>query len=281
MLWLENGVKQNTAADMRQLGGRMVECSSRSRCAGKIWYHLECLQMRSAPRGKWVCPDCVSSEKMHDGKLAYTKLLLWMGLNDKIRHAAFQRNDGNATMRHWRVDLTEFHARGHHKYFILAHRLLSFMNGAASPQLSHSLKWNRTVNVSGGPNRNLEMDPYMEMLNRAYKESSRASKGQLTEATVNRHSRMLAVNTHVDALFDQHRCVRRKHGKPNRCAEVKQVAAIVVRNGLTKSVPGRYHHGLETMRLKQWTTPADMGKLRSQILQHRLNMFLSRRMTDL
>ena len=201
-------------------GEGMVECHSKGHCAGKGWYHLACIGLSRAPKGKWLCQACQEGEAGHDGKLEHSKVMLWIGLNDRLRHKAVRRNDGNSMVRHWRFDLSDFFVRGHPKYLMYCLRLLSNVSGAASPQLAHSLRWNRTVNTTGGPERNLEIDLYMEMLNRAYKESSRVSRGQLTSATVDRHSRMLAVNAKIDEVFDGNRCVRRKHGKPDRVGEV-------------------------------------------------------------
>ena len=264
----------------RESGERMIQCSSESRCAGRLWYHLPCLNMRKVPRGKWLCPTCTAEEEGVDEKLEHTKMVLWMGINDRIRYRAIRSNNGDAIIRHWRHDLVEFAVRNHYKYFILAHRLLANINGAVSPQLAHTLKWNRTVNISGGPDRNIEVDLFMEMLNRAYKESSKTSRGQLTQSTVERHSRMLSVCDNLNRIFDEHKCTRRRHGKPLRDEEVAVLASYVVKHNLTMQIPGRSFHGLKGLRLKSVTTPADMTKLRGRILQQRLNMFLDRHMVD-
>ena len=202
-----------------------------------------------------------------------------MGLSDRVRHTAVRQNDGLGMLRHWKFDLAELFTRRHNKYVIYCHRLLSNVNGAASAQLAHTLTWNRTVNMVGGPERNLEMDLFMEFLNRAYKESSKTSRGQLTETTIQRHSRMLSMGS-IDNIFDQHRTVRRKHGKPDRSSEVAEVAQYVVQYNLARPVPGRSYRGLQHLRLKDWTTPLDMTKFRGRIMQQRLNMYLDRHMVD-
>ena len=43
-------------------GGDMVGCDN-PKCAIK-WYHLSCLQMETAPRGKWMCPTCHPIKKL-------------------------------------------------------------------------------------------------------------------------------------------------------------------------------------------------------------------------
>ena len=150
----------------------MVMCSNEGQCVGKTWYHVGCVGLRKAPKGKWVCNVCTTRLTEIDHKLEYTKIILWKLLNARVCHTAVRFNDGDAMMCHWRFDLVAFYLEHHTKYFIYAHRLLSAINGATSQQLAHTLKWNRTVNPSGGVGKNLEMDFKMEMYNRAYKESS-------------------------------------------------------------------------------------------------------------
>ena len=261
-------------------GDDMVECSRQGRCTGLGWYHLSCVNLRRAPRGKWLCPHCTAFDASVDAKHEHTQLLLWMGLNDRVRHSAVRRNDGPAMVRHWKLDLAEFFTRGHTKYLIHCHRLLSNINGAASPQLAHTLTWNRTVNLVGGPNRNLEIDLYMEFVNKAYKESSKTSRGQLTPATIDRHSRMLAVGNNIDDLFDGTRVTRRKRGKPDRSSEIEEVATYVVQENLAKVIPGRSFRGLEALRVVDWTTPGDMSKFRGRIMEHRLKLYLERHTVD-
>ena len=215
-----------------------------------------------------------------DSKLEYTKLLMWMGLSDPVRHSAVRANDGEAMLRHWRFDAVKFFVRSHHKYLTFCLRLLSNVNRAASPQLAHTLTWNRTVNVVGGPDRNLEMDLFMEFINRAYKESSKVSRGQLTPATIERHSKMLAMGFQIDELFDKNRSVRRKHGKPDRSREVLSVAMDVVQYQLASCIPGRTHHGLQMLRLKDWTTPMDTTKFRGRIMQNRLDRYIDKHNVD-
>ena len=222
----------------------MVEYSEQGRCVGATWYHLNCAGLRSAPRGKWLCPKCSEAEASMDSKMEYTKLLLWMGLCDRVRHSAVYANDSEAMLYHCCFDAVEFFVRGHLKYLTFALRLLSNINGAVSPQLAHTLTWNRAVNLVGGPDRNLEMDLFMEFLNRAYKESSKVSRGQLTPATIERHCKMLAMGFQMDELFDMSRSVSRKHGKPDRSGEVLAVAVGVIQYQLVTCIQGRTHHWL-------------------------------------
>lgn len=118
---------------------------------------------------------------------------MWHGLSQKVRRDALRENDGKRIIMHWRFDLLNFYEHNHPKNFHVCHQLLSAISGAVSPRLQHSLTWNRTVNPNGGPGKNLEMDLQMEFFNKEYKESVKDAAGQLTEATIARHSQMVGV----------------------------------------------------------------------------------------
>lgn len=57
------------------------------------------------------------------------------------------------------------------------------------------------MNVRGGEGQNIAADLHMEHLNKAYKESVKAAGGQLTDATVERHSQMLGLQYELQELF--------------------------------------------------------------------------------
>ena len=126
----------------------------------------------------------------------YITGLMFAGLLDLVRHDAVRENDGLAMMSHWRLDMILFHNNHHPKYVLLGHRLLagivsciSFyafnlfnislcmyrctcLTGVAGwlpERLAMDSVWNRTVNLAGGPGRNLECDIVNEFLNREFK----------------------------------------------------------------------------------------------------------------
>lgn len=41
----------------------MVGCDARAQCAGNEWYHLECLGIRTVPKGHWLCQPCQEVKK--------------------------------------------------------------------------------------------------------------------------------------------------------------------------------------------------------------------------
>lgn len=142
------------------------------------------------------------SDRFRDLKKEYAHRLLWRGLNDLARADAVSENDGTRMIRHWKFDLMEFYEKHHPKYFVYAHRLLTNVGGAVSERLQHQLIWNRTVNIRGGGHNNMPKDLYNEFLNKEYKENSRDAGGQLTDATIARHSQMLGIGIKLFRLYD-------------------------------------------------------------------------------
>lgn len=118
-----------------------------------------------------------------------------------------RNGDGPGMIEYWRLDLIEFWQKGHWKYVVLGHNLLTgnihyfhmmysntvyscsilyvgsdtlhglwFMletgvNGFWGERVAADLVWNRTVNVRGGRGHNIAMDLENEFLNNAYKGS--------------------------------------------------------------------------------------------------------------
>lgn len=158
----------------------MIYCANKD-CMFGGWFHLDCLGLKEEPDGDWWCsPECRNyqpgkkkkttvADNLTDHKKSYALKVMWHGLNQRVRRDALRENDGNRIIMHWKFDLLNFFEHNHPKYFHVCHQLLSAINGAVSPRLQHSLKWNRTVNPNGGPGKNLEMDLQMEFFNKEYK----------------------------------------------------------------------------------------------------------------
>uniref|UniRef100_A0A8W8IKI6 Zinc finger PHD-type domain-containing protein n=1 Tax=Magallana gigas TaxID=29159 RepID=A0A8W8IKI6_MAGGI len=176
----------------------MVGCDNQQ-CKTE-WFHLKCVGLKDAPAGKWFCSkDCkiasskkkkLKSEPKEDGVYNYVTGLMFVGLMDLVRHDAVRENDGQAMMSHWKLDMILFHNNHHPKYVLLGHRLLAGVSGWLPERLAMDSMWNRTVNLAGGPGRNLECDIVNEFLNKEFKESLKDAGGNLTEETVHRHSQM-------------------------------------------------------------------------------------------
>ena len=42
--------------------GDMVECADES-CVNE-WFHYECMGLKTAPEGKWMCPECTQRKQL-------------------------------------------------------------------------------------------------------------------------------------------------------------------------------------------------------------------------
>lgn len=102
-------------------------------------------------------------------KYEYTKAVVWKGLSDMVKRDAVRENDGPLMLLYWKMDIAAFANDNHYKYFILAHRLLTSINGWKPRRIIEDLTWNRTVNLKGGAGHNNEMDLVNEFLNREFK----------------------------------------------------------------------------------------------------------------
>jgi hypothetical protein len=163
-------------------GADMIFCHNRN-CPNGVWLHLECFDMTpdDVPDGKWYCSDSCKKQKgtrkkrktvvenLLDGKRNYALLVMWRGLNQRVRQDAIRENDGNRIILHWKFDMLQYIQKHHPKYFLIGHRLLSALHGALSKRLQHVLRWNRTVNPNGGRGKNIAMDLQMEFFNKEYK----------------------------------------------------------------------------------------------------------------
>ena len=160
-------------------GEEVILCDNK-KCTFGQWFHLSCHQIsqEEIESPLWFCSSKCKAKHFSSSPTAtdncdhvyeYSRALLWRGLGEMVRHRSLRENDGNKIIRNWRFDMTDFFQYNHTKYFLAGHRLLSDTNGALSNRLAHQLVWNRTVNVRGGPDHNIEMDLQMEFYNRQFK----------------------------------------------------------------------------------------------------------------
>eukprot|EP00105_Crassostrea_gigas_P043801 XP_019927949.1 PREDICTED: uncharacterized protein LOC105340967 [Crassostrea gigas] len=214
------------------------------------WFHMKCVGLKTAPRGKWYCNQCKSgtdqpeSVVKPDLKNLYVRALTYHGLMDLVRHDAVRENDGDAMMGHWRYDVVQFHNRHHPKYVVLAHRLLAGIEGWLPERLAFDSVWNRTVNLAGGPGRNMEADIVNEFLNKEFKDSLRDAGGNITDETVARHSQMVgSFGKTLDKIFLGAADIQQRefivHEKSKFSDDLKQFVKILYPEELFKEIPGR------------------------------------------
>ncbi|CAC5398328.1 unnamed protein product [Mytilus coruscus] len=203
-------------------------------------------------------------------KKEYVEGLLWRGLNEIIRHDAIKENDGIRMFRHWKADLPDFYENNHPKYLIYAHRLLINVAGATSPRLREQLIWNRTVNVEGGARKNIPKDLHCEHLNRQNKENCRDAGGQLTQATIDRHSQMLGVGKMIKKVY-QEQVVEshikfKRHNTPDTDADVRHLTKTLQPLHLFNFQAGRSFNGFENSKTSKGVTFP--RKFKERLIRH-------------
>lgn len=164
----------------------MIGYSAGTKCTGKEWYHLKCLNMTNIPKGdRFVnlhAKLLKNKERLENLRVRQHRKISptmsattvvesfgWVGLNLLCRRNAVREADREAMMSHWKVDLVHFFSTKHPQYVILAHRLLVSINGWLPEKLRSYLIYNRTVNYEGGLGRNLPMDFMNEIINACIK----------------------------------------------------------------------------------------------------------------
>jgi hypothetical protein len=245
----------------------MIGCSAGTKCTGKEWYHLKCLNMTNIPKGDWFCkPACKTAKKQRKtrrstGKTTqkeptqkdkpdyvynYSRGIIWVGLNLLCRRDAVREADGEAMMCHWKVDLVHFFSTKHPKYVILAHRLLVSINGWLPDKLRSDLIYNRTVNYGGGLGRNLPLDFMNEILNRLYKDLLDSAKGRYTDSTLQRCSQIVGpLGEALDSVFDsqviENELYRHRRRDVNRDVNVEKLLSYLKDEALFTETPDRAH----------------------------------------
>lgn len=106
---------------------------------------------------------------------------------------AVKEGDGERLMRLYTIALLFYKAYGHANYAYSTFLLTVQLNGTLSPQVAHSLKWNRFWNNRGGKGRNIPLDLHLEHLNRFLKSFLKGLGPNLNEASAARISRSIGV----------------------------------------------------------------------------------------
>ncbi|KAK3106317.1 hypothetical protein FSP39_017544 [Pinctada imbricata] len=195
----------------------------------------------------------VVADALADHKRDYALMIMWRGLNQRIRKDTIRENDGERMIRHWKFDMLQFFEKNHPKYFLQGQQLLSACNGAVSPRLKHTIIWNRTVNTRGGKGNNIAMDLHMEHLNNEYKASVKDS-GTLTADTIARHSQMVGIgkairNVYKLKLSDGHTRTHRK-AVVDRSKDLKTFVEMMYFERIFENNPGRRHSAFQDFKFE-------------------------------
>ena len=106
-----------------------------------------------------------SEELPTDDRFNYACVRLAFGLLLRNFDDSVKEGDDKRIMRCWKMSLLIFRAYGHTKYAYAAFHLIPAIQATLTPHQAHCLMWNRTVNNTGGPGRNISMYLRLEHLN--------------------------------------------------------------------------------------------------------------------
>ena len=159
-------------------------------------------------------------------------------------------------------------------------RLTCDQNGAASEQKAFTTRYNRTVRTQLGGDKSIEGDLEMEHLNRYFKKSSKVSRGQLPDKTVERHALMLAVADETKELWEMGLEFRRKTGRITRAGKTRSRRWLNTSLKTSFILAGRCHNGpkFEGFIFNDLVQTNQPIIVRGKLAQHRQSYFLSRRM---
>ena len=140
---------------------------------------------------------------------------------------ARQVGDGERIVRLHKFFMLHFKATNKYKYAKHALRHVAMANHLLTPRLAHELKWCRFINKTGKSSSNVEMDRWIEFLNRVYKGNVRGFRGKITEASITRVSR--SAQQIEDALLnvDKQSDMKSRSGKHTPADHEKDVLRLV------------------------------------------------------
>jgi hypothetical protein len=178
---------QKEWVDNEEEKAEYIGCDNQD-CTKHSWYHISCLRNNQKVSGNvfnkppskgkaaWFCSSsCIQA--VEDGKLAYSKGIVFAGLNQESFKMAIRANDGIRMQIYHKMHLVQLFNKGHKMYFRIYHRILALMaNGP--PHIRHDLLHNSTVNCRGYKGGNLPLDFVNELLIKSLKGESYTSHCQ-------------------------------------------------------------------------------------------------------
>ncbi|CAC5365425.1 unnamed protein product [Mytilus coruscus] len=188
--------------------------------------------------------------KLEDKKINYSCCLLREGLMDWRREDAAKQNDGDRLVRMWRFDMLRFSYTNHTKYRLLAFKLQAQLLATLPPKMAHELKYNRTVNIHGGPGGNIPCDLALEFMNMRAKDGLTGLRGNLTSTALQRCGRSLqGCNYLIDGYTKglQQFFGKPANSKPSIQRDISKLVDSLKDGKLFDRIPGRSHRSFMTM----------------------------------
>lgn len=277
----------------RDLGDvAMVGCEAQQHCLLKEWYHLDCIGFseQELPSSNWYCTEkCkqlfedesagssrpakkrrTNTKYLPDYKFRYNTALVWRGLNLLCRRDAVREGDGDAMMSYWVMDLVDFYRTNKFESVTSAHRLLSSVKGWLPEKIRHDLRWNRTVNFTGGSGRNLPADLMNDILNQILNGLPKNQRDYfVSKISANANPSLSLGNESVDVVFDPKMIQREVKLYTRRNADIDKNVRMIVDSltgeDLFKFIPGRQYETFSTFKYE--VTPKHPGKFGPKLAQ--------------
>ena len=219
-----------------------------------------------------------STEKDDDHVRAYAKEVLSLGLLYMEFVDGIREGDGNRILRCWRYFLPLFKCSGRTNYSIEAFNMLFEYEYAMSERMKQQLKWERTVNVSGKPGKNVSMDLHMEHINKQCKQSMGTLGSNISDRSVSRIGKSIGQVMEVSQQFDRTNGVHEDSGRhPRRTVEAdmkKLVTQLHAESKVFHYHPKRKHAHFKRMQANM-TRKLPLSNLKSWMEEqvHKYEMF--------
>ena len=209
-----------------------------------------------------------SLNKDRDELYDYILLLFRLCALHRNLDSAVDMGDGPRSVRSAKYETPLYNKTGKTKYLIGSIHLTSLTSGTLSNDQTERLVHNRFINVSGGKNRNMALDEYVEILNREIKN---ASTGFQTQESIIKHSKDFPFLINNIRHFDEICNIRERkgfHHKPSYQEDVKIVTNELISLNALEEQPGRQFH---CRKLAQNRNPFDSSfqNLPLMILRHK------------
>uniref|UniRef100_A0A1X7TR30 DUF6589 domain-containing protein n=1 Tax=Amphimedon queenslandica TaxID=400682 RepID=A0A1X7TR30_AMPQE len=189
-----------------------------------------------------------SPSNNEDKVLAYSKLLMSLGMIYLEYCDGIKEGDGMRVLRCWRYMLLIFKATGRTNYSIEAFNMLAQYHFLLSNRQKHQLIWGRFINVHGLPARNIPCDLYMEHLNRVVKEALKGLGANKTEKAMVYVGKAVGALDSVHKNYDYDNCINEGSGSHRAASfskELRKVVKVLLNEKALQLTLNRTHKSFE------------------------------------
>lgn len=168
--------------------------------------------------------------------------LLWQGYHNAIRCG-----DGNRILTYWKF-LTVVFKSEHHVNYAKEGFLLLAQSLLLSSRKTAELKWCRTINTHGLPNKNILVDLHIEHLNRQLKDMMRNLGSNITPESVQCTSKALGTVTEICHNFEETSkisAISNFHSRPSLEKDIVQLQEQLEKEQVFEVKQHREHQGFK------------------------------------